>query len=133
MAQNYNSKAIGRQLGLSPSTVNNHIHAALQTLGLTDRYEAARLLSASRPRRPRQQLPRQPRVIADVAVAVETSQTIGGRLGRWFVGRFPPIGGPTNDLNLRQRWMAIANLYFFSVIVFVTAIIVIKASIRLLS
>ncbi len=39
------SKAIGLRLGLSGSTVSNHLKAAMTALNVSDRYEAARLLS----------------------------------------------------------------------------------------
>jgi DNA-binding CsgD family transcriptional regulator len=38
------SKDIGRELGISPATVDNHFRTAIQTLGVTTRLEAARLL-----------------------------------------------------------------------------------------
>ena len=44
VAQGYTSKEIGRALDLSPSTVDNHILAAVQLLGAPSRGEAARLL-----------------------------------------------------------------------------------------
>lgn len=40
------SKEIGRELGISPMTVDNHFRSAIQTLGVTNRLEAARLLEA---------------------------------------------------------------------------------------
>ncbi len=40
------SKEIGRELGISPMTVDNHFRSAIQTLGVSNRLEAARLLEA---------------------------------------------------------------------------------------
>jgi DNA-binding CsgD family transcriptional regulator len=37
------SKDIGRELGISPATVDNHFRTAIQTLGVNTRLEAARL------------------------------------------------------------------------------------------
>jgi DNA-binding CsgD family transcriptional regulator len=42
---NRSSKAIGRQLGISHTSVDTHVRRALAKLGLHDRYEAARLLA----------------------------------------------------------------------------------------
>jgi DNA-binding CsgD family transcriptional regulator len=41
---NYSSKGIARDIGASPHTVDNHIKAAMQRLGVSSRFEAARLL-----------------------------------------------------------------------------------------
>jgi DNA-binding CsgD family transcriptional regulator len=38
------SKDIGRELGISPATVDNHFRTAIQTLGVTTRLEAALVL-----------------------------------------------------------------------------------------
>ncbi|MFA9200240.1 MAG: LuxR C-terminal-related transcriptional regulator [Cypionkella sp.] len=42
------SKEIARQLAISPSTVDNHIKAAIDKLGARNRHEAARLLRADK-------------------------------------------------------------------------------------
>ncbi len=44
--QHKQSKEIGRELGISPMTVDNHFRSAIQTLGVSSRLEAARLLAA---------------------------------------------------------------------------------------
>lgn len=40
------SKEIGRELGISPMTVDNHFRSALQILGVASRLEAARMLAS---------------------------------------------------------------------------------------
>lgn len=45
--QGLSSAEIARRLGIAPTTVDNHIRAALKTLGLRDRQAAARLLVES--------------------------------------------------------------------------------------
>ncbi|MDA1322680.1 MAG: helix-turn-helix transcriptional regulator [Proteobacteria bacterium] len=40
-------KEIAQQLGLSPRTVQNHLHRAYEKLGVSDRLQAARVLSNS--------------------------------------------------------------------------------------
>lgn len=46
VAQQRTSKEIARALDLSPSTVDNHIQAAMERLGVRSRAEAARMLNA---------------------------------------------------------------------------------------
>jgi DNA-binding CsgD family transcriptional regulator len=46
VAQGYQYKEIAREIGISPGAVNERIKAAMRTLQLTSRFEAARLLSA---------------------------------------------------------------------------------------
>lgn len=45
VGQGYTSKEIGRHLGISPATVDNHIRAVLDALQAETRQEAARLLA----------------------------------------------------------------------------------------
>jgi DNA-binding CsgD family transcriptional regulator len=45
VAQNYSSKEIARQLGVSRFTVDQRLRIAIQRLGVTTRFEAARLIS----------------------------------------------------------------------------------------
>jgi DNA-binding CsgD family transcriptional regulator len=42
---NHTSKEVGRQLGISHTSVDTHVRRARAKLGLRDRYEAARLLA----------------------------------------------------------------------------------------
>lgn len=44
VSRDRNSKEIGRELGLSDETVKNHIKAAIRRLGVSSRFDAARLL-----------------------------------------------------------------------------------------
>lgn len=44
VSRDRNSKEIGRELGLSDETVRNHIKAATRRLGVSSRFDAARLL-----------------------------------------------------------------------------------------
>jgi len=43
--ENHTSKEVGRQLGISHTSVDTHVRRARAKLGLRDRYEAARLLA----------------------------------------------------------------------------------------
>lgn len=57
------SKEIGRELGISPMTVDNHFRSAIQILGVSNRLEAARLLDAHEHGEPSQRLTSQPRPV----------------------------------------------------------------------
>jgi DNA-binding CsgD family transcriptional regulator len=57
------SKDIGRELGISPMTVDNHFRSAIQTLGVANRLEAARLLDAHERGAASQRLTSQPRPV----------------------------------------------------------------------
>ena len=47
VAERLGDKEIAQQLNLSPRTVQNHLHRAYDKLGVSDRQQAARLLSNS--------------------------------------------------------------------------------------
>ena len=47
VSQRLGDKEIAQKLGLSPRTVQNHLHRAYEKLGVSDRIQAARLLSNS--------------------------------------------------------------------------------------
>lgn len=57
------SKEIGRELGISPMTVDNHFRSAIQTLGVANRLEAARLLESYERGETSQRLTSQPRPV----------------------------------------------------------------------
>ncbi len=50
VAAGYTSKQIARELGISPSTVDNHVHAVVERLGAINRIDAARIISEATPR-----------------------------------------------------------------------------------
>lgn len=145
VAQGYTSKEIGRELGISYSTVDNHLLAATQALGAGSRAEAARLFmrhaadeggdQGEYPPRDStgQQLPRQPQTLAVQPFVADPlprqqrgPQDILSRLA-------PPIGGRDNDLTRSQRLSAIARIAFFSVLAFVACIMIIRMSLQALS
>jgi DNA-binding CsgD family transcriptional regulator len=76
VGQGYTSKEIGRQLGLSPSTVDSHIRAALERLNMSDRAEAARFVNLGR----------------DLEVDKEPAVVATDPVPRSFF-RLPPLGG----------------------------------------
>ncbi|MEI9850098.1 MAG: helix-turn-helix transcriptional regulator [Sphingomonas sp.] len=126
VAQGYTSKEIGRQLGLSYSTVDNHLLAAVQILELGGRAEAARCF-AQYEQRLGQELPRQPAALVDPSTPADDRPAIAGT-GRWkwLKALLPPIGGRENDLSPLQKLLAIARIALFSTLVFVACVIVIR-------
>ncbi|HCW49888.1 helix-turn-helix domain-containing protein [Brevundimonas naejangsanensis] len=95
VSQRLGDKEIAQKLGLSPRTVQNHLHRAYEKLGVSDRIQAARLLSNSYseelfPLSPASFLPSDQGVLAG-SERVEDGKTpwpvpfYGGylRLGRW--------------------------------------------------
>lgn len=130
------SKEIGRELGISPMTVDNHFRSAIQTLGVANRLEAARLLDAyerggeAGQRRTSQARPvvspRDTAIMTSPANAGDGHREVASSLRedqvpyrtfnevafpdlRWPV---PTRGKPRNDLTIAQRLFWIAVLIF---------------------
>lgn len=110
VAHGYTSKEIGRQLDLSPSTVDNHILAATQLLGAASRAEAGRLLASAEVR---QKMPSQTTALAEAAIpgllSPQAEAPVLSILGR-KVWSLPPIGGFRNDLGATERTVRIIQV-----------------------
>lgn len=106
VAQGYTSKEIGRQIGISPATVDNHVRAALDTLRVESRAGAARLLVAAEAGQPltsqSQPLAGPP---ADAAV-----EAVSGPVRRWWQSVIPPLGGSRNSLGAEAKFFAIIRI-----------------------
>ncbi len=107
VAQGFTSKEIGRQLGLSPSTVDNHILAAMQVLDSSSRGAAARTMTNAMAR---QNLPSQPSALAKSISGFKPNSETERK--DWFhVGKLvlavPPLGGRKNDLDGTERTIRI--------------------------
>ena len=112
VARNFSSKEIGRELGISNHTVDDHLKHAISLLGVASRFEAARLLSVAEGSP--QALGAQPMAIAEPALngpAIAPDRSDAGPLGRL---PFLRNGRRTNDLNPAQRllWIAIGAVAF---------------------
>lgn len=133
--QHKQSKEIGRELGISPMTVDNHFRSAIQTLGVSNRLEAALLLDNWERDEASQQLTSQPEsvvsraqspIIASPAMVGDGQRETMSELRETqvpyrtyretsildFPLPVPTRGKPRNDLTTLQRLMWIAILIF---------------------
>lgn len=107
VGQGYVSKEIGRKLGISPATVDNHVRAALDTLQVDNRAEAARIFLAHETGQPLTSQP--PRLAgADLAAAQPHSAESGHPALR--EGLIPPMGGSRNELGREARLFAVIRV-----------------------
>ena len=90
------SKEIGRLLGISPSTVDNHIHVAITKLHARNRWHAAQILDPNRRK------------------TDSTPQPGAGLL--------PPVGGMPNVTPGRRRLVQIATIAATGLIVLTSAV-----------
>lgn len=111
VAKGYTSKQIARQLGISHSTVDNHILAATQLLGVADRREAGRMVAALG-----QELPRQ----APGLTEPENSGIVGVQGARQpglaGLKLLPPVGGEANEQTLGNKTIQIFTIAFLSTV-----------------
>ena len=133
VAEGYTAKEIGRQLGISDSTVDNHLFAATQLLGVDGRKEAGRLYAGYLQNEDRQRLPRQPEALA--AAVVPPNDKASTRLGRGrrFRSYLPPIGGRENALTPSQTVLAIGRIAFLGALVFIACVMIIKMTFQALN
>ena len=98
------SKEIGRVLGISPSTVDNHIHVAITKLNAKNRWHAAQLLDPNRTKN---------------VVAPEPSPRL-----------IPPLGGRPNTAASQWRLTQMAAIAVLSMIALTAAIVLILGAIE---
>lgn len=97
------SKEIGRLLGISPSTVDNHIHAAISKLNAKNRWQAAQLLQPVRDQ--------------------------NGSDHRHSHPLVPPLGGSKNSTPAYRRLAQILAIAVISIIVVSSAIVLILGAV----
>jgi DNA-binding CsgD family transcriptional regulator len=110
VAQGFTSKEIGRLLDLSPSTVDNHVTTAVQTLGAPNRGVVARALAELELG---QKLPRQPQqLVQNDQSAILTAEAEGSSFSRTLrqLLILPPVGGKRNDLDGTSRTLRILQV-----------------------
>jgi DNA-binding CsgD family transcriptional regulator len=129
VAMGFTSKQIARKLGISHSTVDNHILAATQLLGVADRREAGRLITQLG-----QELPRQPAdlteheksSIVDVQEAMQQHSPAGLKL-------MPPVGGQANEQSLGHKTVQILSIAFLSTMVVIGMALLISGAFKAFS
>jgi len=129
VAVGFTSKEIGRKLGISHSTVDNHILLATQTLGVADRREAGRLVAGAG-----QQLPRQAEGLSDP----EDSAILEGRevLGQTATGNvrlLPPVGGQVNEQTLGHKTIQILTIAVLSTLAVISLALIVSGAFKALS
>lgn len=110
VAQGYTSKEIGRALDLSPSTVDNHILTAVQSMSANSRGEAARSLASLETR---QKLPRESLALAEStqpALSLASAETPALTVNGQKIWALPPLGGRTNELDSTERSLRIVQV-----------------------
>ena len=132
VAQGYTSKEIGRQLGISFSTVDNHIQAAMQLLQVEGRAEAGRLYAQLASDEAGQRLPSQPAAIATVYPELDGSSVRQGWRQK-LTSLLPPVGGQENPLSPSQSSLAIVRIAFLAALAFIACVMIVKMSFRALS
>lgn len=108
------SKEIGRAVGLSPSTVDNHISTAVDRLGARNRIDAVRFLLE------------QTNSGDDERSLIED----GSQSADWRM--LPPLGGKPNTLSPRRRLLGMLQIALLAVVVSAAAILTIAGVIHVL-
>lgn len=108
--QGLTSKEIAKAIGLSPSTVDNHINTAVARLGARNRVEAAHFMLIAGPPNPLEQ---------SLILADNHAQ----RRPIWAsLVTPPPLGGQSNAMPPRQRLFHIAQIALLA-LAFVSGVI----------
>ena len=117
VSEGYISKEIGRLLGISPATVDNHVRAALEVLRAPSRAEAARMLRAHETD---QALTSQPAPLAE-PLPIPAVSDVGPSDRSWWSRLVPAPGGARNTLSWEDRNFAILRVALAGLIVLVLA------------
>jgi DNA-binding CsgD family transcriptional regulator len=110
------SKEIARELGLSPSTVDSHIRAAVGRLGTKDRFSAASQV-----------------VEQDEPVATAQPQTAKPHHIWSAIWSLPPVGGSPNLLSARRRAYHIVQIGLLGTMGMAAVIVTIAGLVNLFS
>jgi len=135
VAMGFTSKEIGRKLGISYSTVDNHILIATQTLGVADRREAGRLIATTG-----QQLPRQAATLPETenpailegrqATGPSATQTVG-TAGN--IRLLPPVGGQLNEQSLGHKTIQILSIAVLSTLAVIALALIVSGAFKTFS
>lgn len=134
-AKGFTSKEIARELGLSPSTIDNHIASAIDRLGAKNRTDAVERLNAFHARVGEAEPEASVMFgspLSDEEAAILIDQLIGPAPEQYSEptskpkrSALPPIGGSKNDLGMKQRLFQIGQIALFAIMVAAAAILTI--------
>jgi DNA-binding CsgD family transcriptional regulator len=134
--ERHTSKEIGRHLGLSFDTVDQHVKRAMQILGSSSRGEAARTLIAHESGHP-QLLVTQPEGVADRIPELPSPLQANGAASVFktllsALFGLPAVGGEENDLSAKARLAHILRIGFVSAVMLFAILVIATGSISLL-
>ena len=121
VAQGQTSKEIAREVGLSPSTVDSHISAAIDRIGATNRAEAAKMVQIELSR---------VNVKNSASQVADTKEKIDEPT---FLPALPPLGGKANTFGFGKRIFTILHIAFMSLFLFSAIVFSISALVYLFS
>jgi len=126
VAKGFTSKEIGRKLGISHSTVDNHILIATQVLGVADRREAGRLVASAG-----QQLPRQAPALpeAENSAILRERETAGSPV-TGNVRLLPPVGGQLNEQSLGHKTIQILSIAVLSTLAVIALALIVSGAFK---
>lgn len=102
VARGMSSKEIARELGISPSTVDNHVATAMRQFGFTNRSAVARWYLDCR----------------ESATAAETwAASVNSHSKSYVRLLIPTLGGIRNSLSVKERLFAILQVMIVSIMV----------------
>lgn len=136
VAMGFTSKEIGRKLGISHSTVDNHILLATQTLGVADRREAGRLVAGAGLSfaEAGQQLPRQAGALPDPAdSAILAEREVLGQPATGNVRLLPPVGGQVNEQTLGHKTIQILTIAVLSTLAVISLVLIVSGAFKTFS
>jgi DNA-binding CsgD family transcriptional regulator len=124
VAKGFTSKQIGRKLGISHSTVDNHILIATQALGVADRREAGRLVAGAG-----QQLPRQAPALSEAEnSAILREREAAGPPVTGNVRLLPPVGGQANEQTLGNKTIQILSIAVLSTLAVIALALIVSGA-----
>lgn len=126
VARDRDAKEIGRQLGISPQTVNNHVKAAMATLGVNSRFVAARLLASFESHSP--PMASLPKAMANdigyTAIVPSLDEGVQEERGRYDPRRAP---SPAWEKTRRYALSPVQRLLSVALLTAVVAVIIVAA------
>lgn len=132
-AEGRSSKEIAPLVGLTHQTVDQYLHRARVIMAAENRREAARIFAEIDRATPFKEFELKP---DDVEITTETGISEGPaerqRVEPKLLG-LPPIGGPSNDLTLSQRLMAIGKIALYLTIIVLAVIVLFAAALKAFS